>query len=158
MKINPANIQNTRQAKAHTEGQRIIDKVDSVVEAIDRFDQTESDFNKTDGSVLVDEVVIHEGNGMLDVRRWAEGATLVRDGEQLEFKANAQLAGTWGMIPVGLDTEITKIDSPEATTYKIKYEGSVAGPSTHVVEVDKATGEWDVQKKWMGIFPARLDS
>ena len=135
-----------------------MERVDSVIEAIDRFDQSDSDFNKSDGSVLVDKVMIDEGDGMFNPRRWADGATLVRNGEQMEFKANAQLAGMWGMLPIGLDTKITKTDSPEVTTYKIKYEGSVSGPSTHIVEVDKKTGEWDVKKRWMGIFPAKLDS
>lgn len=158
MRINPSQIQSTKQAKAHTEGQQIMERVDSVFEAIDRFDQSDSDFNKSDGSVLVDRVMIDEGDGMFNPRRWADGATLVRNGEQMEFKANAQLAGTWGLLPIGLDTKITKTDSPEATTYKIKYEGSVSGPSTHIVEVDKKTGEWDVKKRWMGIFPAKLDS
>ena len=62
------------------------------------------------------------------------------------------------MLPVGLDTKITKTDSPEATTCKIKYDGSVSGPNTHIVQVDKKTGEWDVKKRWLGIFPAKIDS
>lgn len=158
MRINPANIQTPKQAKAHTEAQRIMQRVDEVVDAVDRFDQSGDDFNKTKGSVLVDKVMIEEGGDILNPRRWTDGATLTREGDRMEFQAKAELAGSWGFLPMGLEAKVSKSDSPEATAYKIKYEGSVSGPSTHIVEVDKKTGEWDVKKRWMGIFPASLDS
>ena len=63
MKINPSNIQSPKQAKAFTEAKYIIERVDQVVAAVDKFDQSESDFNKSDGSVLVDKVVIAESDG-----------------------------------------------------------------------------------------------
>lgn len=157
MKINPSNIQSPKQAKAFTEAKYIIERVDQVVAAVDKFDQSESDFNKSDGSVLVDKVVIAESDGW-NPRRWTDGAELTREGDNLTFKGNAELSGSWMFLPMGLDTAVSKSDSPTRTTYKLKFEGDVSGPNTQIVEVDKTTGEWNLKKRWMGFIPASFDA
>ena len=61
-------------------------------------------------------------------------------------------------LPMGLDTAVSKSDSPTRTTYKLKFEGDVSGPNTQIVEVDKTTGEWNLKKRWMGFIPASFDA
>jgi hypothetical protein len=89
--------------------------------------------------------------------RFTDGVSLTRDGDKLEFQGNVEYPTSIYALPATADSEITKTESPDATKYKIKLEGSVAGPNTQIVEVDKKTGDWNVKKLWMGFFPASLE-
>lgn len=134
-----------------------MERVDKVVDAVDQYDQSDSDYNSASGSVLVDKVLIEESDGY-SARRWTDGATLERTDDAMEFRGKVQLGGSWGFLPTNLDAMVTKSDSPDSTTYKVKYKDwSLSGPNTHIVKVDKETGQWDVKKRWLGILPARLD-
>lgn len=156
MKFNPNQIETPKQAKAYSISQRIMAKVDKVVEAIDRYDQSEHDFNKKKGSVLVDQVQIGRTGLYEEAVLSSDGVTLNRDGDATLFDGNVQFGGNMYGFPVGLDAKVTKFDSPEATKYTVRYTDDVAGPNTEIVEVDKQTGDWTLQKRWLGFIPAPI--
>lgn len=157
MKLNPNAIQTTKQARAYEFAKRVVERVDSVVDAVDSFDQSDSDYNKAAGSVLVDKVMIEPGDGAFNVRRWTDGATITRDGDRMEFRGKAQLPGSFGFLPTGLEANVSKTDTPDSTSYKIRYRDSLlSGPNTQIVEVNKSTGEWNVQTRWLGLIPGPI--
>ena len=127
MKINPSNIQSPKQAKAFNFAQSVIKRVDTVFDAIKGYDQTDKDFNKTPGSVLVDDVLLSGRAPFTDCR--TDGATIHQKGDTTTMEANAQIPG-WGYygVPIGLDTEMSEVGALRPGVAAIRHAHA---PHTH---------------------------
>ena len=152
MRINPNRPENVRQAQALKEARQVMHSVDEVLELVKGADDGPQDLWSGQGDVLTTQLLQDEG-AEFSPRRWVNDASLKTTAEGSELKASAQYPGSWGLLPLALDAKVSRRESADGLEYRFQWDdGSLRGPSTTEVSVDKKTGEVELRKYAFGFL------
>lgn len=152
MKINPSAISNAKQAKALQLAQRLMERIDEAHDAVLELDQKERDFDKTEDRVVITGLDVGESN-VLGMTTVLNESTATRSADGSHFKAKGFVPG----FPWQISAKMERTENTDTVQYKQVLDGSVSGPGTTKITLDKASGDIDVRQYYLGIIPARLD-
>lgn len=150
MKIRPTELSSPKAVKAHEKARGIIDTIDKMVLLTRQQDQTPQDRNPVIGDVAVTDLLVDRRATYSDVPiDTASSETIVKSGvlkANDAFVAQVSLPGMWGLLPIGLDAEVSRREENGKVLYDQKHLDGVSGPKRYKISVDKATGEIDFRQ------------
>lgn len=150
MKIRVSELNSPQTLRIHDKAREVTEAIDKMVDCVRQTDQGPDDRNDRSGEVAVSNLLVERRAAFSDVPiDVASCETIVKQGVLLSnnaFSASVSLPGMWGVLPIGLDAQVSRRDAGDRVVYDKKYTGSVSGAKRCKVVVDKATGDIDYRE------------
>ncbi len=150
MKIRPSQLTDPKAVRAHEQARAIIDTIDKMVDACRQADGSSSDRNPRPGEVAISNLLVDRRATFSDIPiDVASSETSIEQGVLLadsSFRAQVSLPGMWGILPIGLEAEVSRRETRDKVIYDQKYESGVSGAKRFKITVDKQTGDIDFRQ------------
>lgn len=156
MKLTPTHLTTPKQVRVYQTASTVMSQIDKCEQATRKADNTPSDHDPLRGEVAVSDMLVERTPMFPDVpmdqaadELKIRSAVLQASGS---FNALVSLPGAWGVLPVGIEANVSKVSHGDQTVYDQKLKGTVAGPNHCKVTLDKKTGEVDYREYWLGFI------
>lgn len=149
MRIRPSELTNPKAVRVHEKAREVTETIDKIVDYVRNADQGPEDRNPKPGDVALSNALVERRATFSDVPMdVASSETHVKQGVLVSdnFSATVSLPGMWGILPIGLDAEVSRREEGGKVLYDKKYTDSVSGAKRFKVSVDTATGEIDYRE------------
>lgn len=156
MKLQPAQLTTPKQVRVYEKARGVMETIDKCLEATRHQDGKPGDHLDAPGAVTASNLLVEQRPAFSDVsievassELKVNSAVLQADGS---FTAQVSLPGMWGLLPIGLDADVSRVEKGDQVVYDQRITDSVSGPNRCKVIVDRATGEVDYREYWFGFL------
>lgn len=142
MRIDPNNLKNNHQVRLYKRAASLLKKGEKLAEKLKEIDQSEEDFNKVKGEVLVDSIRL-VGDDDAPFGYYVRGAALSHsnEGSRLVYERADPSK-----------TKAVRTETEESVELSVK-QSRYGSPDTTKISLDKSTGVIEMQDYWLGFIP-----